>query len=276
MGMMVGFFGGVALLFGAIGILTVRAIRARKLRRALAAGGKAANGKAAGGKARGSDAAAAATAASNPMLLSRAGGGDDAASGAQPASPLARAPPVRMASAPMRAVAASAAPQSTARAPDVLAADDAASPAAFSPLRATARLPAGTTSVAVAALTLSPTPVHLLKPDVAQVAADRRAASSRDLLALGVPGGFNAAIKAAGAGGAQASRRRLSSAGAGSDGDGDAAAASAAASGHADADDASDGLAPGWAAVWSKSRSTWYWRHADGQQTTWVKPLASS
>jgi hypothetical protein len=70
--------------------------------------------------------------------------------------------------------------------------------------------------------------------------------------------------------------RRLSSAGASSDGDGDAAAASAAASGHADADDAADGLAPGWAAVWSKSRSTWYWRHADGQQTTWVKPLASS
>jgi hypothetical protein len=34
--------------------------------------------------------------------------------------------------------------------------------------------------------------------------------------------------------------------------------------------DAKADLPPGWAAVWSRSRSLWYWRN--GSETSWTKP----
>jgi hypothetical protein len=38
--------------------------------------------------------------------------------------------------------------------------------------------------------------------------------------------------------------------------------------------EASEALPDGWAAVWSRSRSTWYWRHGASGETTWTKPLS--
>ena len=46
-----------------------------------------------------------------------------------------------------------------------------------------------------------------------------------------------------------------------------------AAAGDGDAEtEAKSGLLPGWTAVWSKSRATWYWRNASSGETSWQKP----
>ena len=48
-------------------------------------------------------------------------------------------------------------------------------------------------------------------------------------------------------------------------------AASAAADGSSFAT-ASEGLLPGWTAVWSRSRAIFYWKHSGTGATTWSKP----
>ena len=52
------------------------------------------------------------------------------------------------------------------------------------------------------------------------------------------------------------------------------AAHSAAETGDDPAAAAKADLPPGWAAVWSKSKSLWYWRHESSGETTWTKPSA--
>ena len=51
-------------------------------------------------------------------------------------------------------------------------------------------------------------------------------------------------------------------------------AASAAAPAGSPSSDAASGLPPGWTAVWSKSKSAFYWRNAATGETSWEKPRA--
>jgi hypothetical protein len=46
-----------------------------------------------------------------------------------------------------------------------------------------------------------------------------------------------------------------------------------ATSARAGKENAEAGLPPGWAAVWSTSRSVWYWRDANNGEVAWEKPL---
>ena len=285
---------------GAVVLLAAAAVaimRARRRRTPARRPDSAANGKkTSGSSSRDSGVAA------NPMLVrTLAGDGKDASGDADGArasanttsNAAARSGPVRMSSAPMRALggdfgalpAAAFAGDSPSRsgkaAVDRLRVPNFATvssggdePAVFEPRHAALRTSPGLQSAAAVAIAeaafagLKPTPDHLLKSDVSAAANDRREASARNLLALA--GGFNAAAKVGvGSTSGHASSRRLSSSTTASpESDEDTATAAAAAAAVA-------GLPPGWAPIWSRSQATWYWRHDATGKTSWEKPSAA-
>ena len=114
---------------------------------------------------------------------------------------------------------------------------------------------------------LNATPDSFLKPDVLDGVAARRAASTRNLVALsGVSSSISALKTVSAAGG---NRSALNTKGGASGVGGNVEAGSRRVAGEAEA---SAGLPDGWTAVWSKSQQTFYWRRAGDNATSWTKP----